>query len=199
VLTGQPAYDAGLVLNHEDIHEVYLGKEETHNSQHFEIERWRTWDNGGTWAKTADITAGSPNLPDKVFRPYVPINHHPDLPVLFIGGTYTAYDNFDTYMYRTYPSLLSPVYAQVAEDVAQPIALKLLRTAQKQGVDISQVRIMTKSGVAYFPLVEPTSPLASRLRVMINSVKSLALNFEYFEASGELLVVNGEALLIGAD
>lgn len=99
-----PAYNAGIMLNHSDPFEVVLGREKVFNSKKFYIELWRF--NGSTFQKTEDITENIPGLPDKVFRPVIPRNYHENFKILFLGGNYTWYRSWETYLYRVYISNL---------------------------------------------------------------------------------------------
>ena len=96
----QPAYDAGIALNYDNVNELSLSREIPLGSGNFEIEKWITLDNGLTWELDEEITNSYEFLDDKQFRPYVPLNSHPELDVLWVGGpTYETYNNFETYLY----------------------------------------------------------------------------------------------------
>lgn len=148
-VTTQPAYEAGLVLNHENINEVYLGREIPLGSKHFEIERWYTHDKGITWIKIEDITAPYPMLDAKQFRPYVPINHHPQMRVLWIGASrYTNYDSYDSYLYA-----LQGHNGVMCKCKSNKGIEKLKLTN-----DNSQLKIYTEDGLKMFSLVPKNSP-----------------------------------------
>jgi len=96
----QPAYEAGIALNYDNVNQLYLSREIPLGSGNFEIEKWASPDGGETWNLDEEITSGYKFLDDKQFRPYVPINSHPELDVLWIGGpTYRTYNDFETYLY----------------------------------------------------------------------------------------------------
>jgi hypothetical protein len=84
----QPWYSGGVVLDHDDPSVVYLSKMV---SSHREIYRYITTDGGTTWEATA-LTSGS--SVDNI-RPVAVRNHAPDLRVLWLSGTYTAYTDYD--------------------------------------------------------------------------------------------------------
>jgi hypothetical protein len=84
-------YSGGMSLDHGDPSTVYLSRRV---GGVFEIERWRTADNGRTWRSTP-ITSGS--LVDNV-RPVAPRGAHSDAPapVVWMRGSYPGYTNFST-------------------------------------------------------------------------------------------------------
>ena len=96
----QPAYEGGIALNYANINEVYLSREIELDSKIFEIEKWVTHDNGLTWELYEKITEPYQALDNLQIRPYVPINAHPELDVLWVGGPmYVNYNKFETYLY----------------------------------------------------------------------------------------------------
>ena len=96
----QPAYDGGIALNYANVNEVYLSREIEPDSKQFEIEKWVTEDDGLTWHLYEKITESDESLATLQIRPVVPLNAHPDLDVLWVGGPkYVNYNKFDTYLY----------------------------------------------------------------------------------------------------
>lgn len=101
-VSSQPAYEGGISINPNDIDEVVLGREYPNTgSKEWEIEIWRTSDKGQTWTLTDQITERYKFLPKKQWRPFIPLNHHPEMKVLWVGGPkYQTFDDFETYLYQ---------------------------------------------------------------------------------------------------
>lgn len=88
--SGEQNYSGGICFDSKRPDTVYLSKQV---GSYWEIQHWRTADDGATWAKQRDITTGSTV---KNCRPYSPRNHNGDLPVIWWSGTYTSYTNYNT-------------------------------------------------------------------------------------------------------
>ena len=91
----EPSYAAGICFDADSVDIVYLGKESGGIS---EIEKWATSDGGTTWAKTSDITSGSP-AGVKNARPIAPLNAAYGATLLWWRGTYTSYTAYTTDIY----------------------------------------------------------------------------------------------------
>ncbi|MDY0167940.1 MAG: hypothetical protein RBS80_15435 [Thermoguttaceae bacterium] len=90
-----------IMLNHENPREVVLGRElPPLHSKRFVIEIWSR-QRDGTWRKKHDVSRLDPEQPSKVFKAYIPWNHHPEFKVLWLGGPYTGITTWETRMYRT--------------------------------------------------------------------------------------------------
>jgi len=88
----EPNYSGGIILNHHDPSMVYLSRE---INGVFEIEQWKTGNQGENWTVTA-ITA---NSKFNNVRPFVARSHPPDTPpmVLWMNiRNYVHYTNFDS-------------------------------------------------------------------------------------------------------
>ena len=83
-------YSAGMCFDGNDPTRVYVSAQV---SGQWEIQEWRTTDNGATWAKHRDITSGSAV---KNCRPWSPRGHDGKIAVLWWRGTYTSYTNYST-------------------------------------------------------------------------------------------------------
>lgn len=95
--TSTPSYAGGIGILPDDVSTVYLSRQvpKTGCPDAFEIERWRTPDNGVTWAKVNTVTPGSYT---KNTRPVCPRNRSlltaASVPeVLFMRGGYTSYQH----------------------------------------------------------------------------------------------------------
>lgn len=96
-ITQDPSfYSGGIVLDHENPDIAYLS---TGSGNDFDLEKW-TWD-GTAWVQDSVVASDEENI-----RPVVPRNHHPDLPVIWMGGEYTYFKPFQGGMYDT--GLFSP-------------------------------------------------------------------------------------------
>lgn len=93
-----PSYDGNIVLDHENVNDVYLGKEIRPGI--FEIQKWSTPDNGISFQKISSVSDGQ--IHTKCIRPYVPINHSSSLPLLYLCGSYSMYDKFNTSLYGSF-------------------------------------------------------------------------------------------------
>jgi len=93
----EPHYSGGLVINKADPGVVYLSREV---SDVFEIEKWRTHDDGRTW-KTTPLTRNSSH---GNVRPVYPYGYRGTADhFLWMFGQYTTYKNFATGIMVTVP------------------------------------------------------------------------------------------------
>lgn len=85
-------YSPGICFDSADVNTVYLSKPDPVAR---EIQVWKTTDNGAAWAKTKNITYGSPDGMVNG-RPYSPRNHHPKMRVVWWSGNYISYTDYTT-------------------------------------------------------------------------------------------------------
>lgn len=90
--TGNDFYSGGMCFDAHDATKVYLSKKV---GSSWELQEWRTTDNGATWAKYRDITSGSASGV-KNCRPMSPRNHDGRACVVWWSGTYTDFYVWDT-------------------------------------------------------------------------------------------------------
>lgn len=83
-------YIGGACFDGNDTDVVYLG---VSGSGVYEMQKWRTSDNGATWAKTRDLSTGTASTYDN-YRPVSPIGHPDELAVIWCQGTYPFYDSW---------------------------------------------------------------------------------------------------------
>jgi hypothetical protein len=88
-------YSGGLCFDANDTTRVYLSKYVTDT---WEIQEWRTGDDGATWALFRDITAAS-GAGVVNGRPYSPRNHDGQCCCVWWRGTYTDFTSFSTAVY----------------------------------------------------------------------------------------------------
>lgn len=88
-------YAGGLCFDSLDCNRIYLSAP---ISGVREIQEWQSLDNGATWAKLRDITAGT-SAGTLNARPYSPRNHHSALGVLWWRGSYTSFTSYATNVY----------------------------------------------------------------------------------------------------
>ncbi len=88
----EPNYSGGIILNHHDPSMVYLSRE---INGVFEIEQWKTEDQGENWK----VTAVTSNSKFNNIRPFVARNHPPDAPPMVLWMSvrnYVHYTDFDS-------------------------------------------------------------------------------------------------------
>jgi hypothetical protein len=85
---GNDFYSGGMCFDSQDATKVYLSKKV---GDAWELQEWRTTDNGGTWAKRRDITSGSASG-TKNCRPMSPRGHDGRAAVVWWKST--AYTDF---------------------------------------------------------------------------------------------------------
>jgi hypothetical protein len=83
-------YSGGMCFDGADPDRVYASVQV---SGQWEIQEYRTTDDGATWSKVRDITQGSSV---KNCRPWSPRGHDGKLKVLWWRGTYTTFTNYST-------------------------------------------------------------------------------------------------------
>lgn len=88
-------YAGGLCFDSLDCNRIYLSAP---ISGVREIQEWQSLDNGATWAKLRDITAGT-SAGTLNARPYSPRNHHSALGVLWWRGSYTSFTSYAVDIY----------------------------------------------------------------------------------------------------
>ena len=90
--SSQPNYSGGGTINKSDTSMVYISREYNNlagdNGGRFEIRKCTL---SGTW-DCASITTGSVKIN---MRPIVPRNSHAELPVIWLYGDYTTFQNYD--------------------------------------------------------------------------------------------------------
>jgi hypothetical protein len=84
-------YTGGACFDGNDTNVVYLAREVATGV--YEMQKWRSNDNGVTWTKVRDLSTGTASGQDN-WRPVSPVGHTYDLAVIWPQGTYTAYDNW---------------------------------------------------------------------------------------------------------
>ena len=89
---GNDFYSGGMCFDSQDATKVYLSKKV---GAAWELQEWRTPDNGATWAKYRDITSGSASG-FKNCRPMSPRNHDGSACVVWWAGTYSNFYSWDT-------------------------------------------------------------------------------------------------------
>lgn len=88
-------YAGGLCFDSLDCNRIYLSAP---ISGVREIQEWQSLDDGATWAKLRDITAGT-SAGTLNARPYSPRNHHSALGVLWWRGSYTSFTSYAVDIY----------------------------------------------------------------------------------------------------
>lgn len=94
--TGQKRYSGGFVADMVDVSQVYLSlvdRDGTEDGFTRHIWRYQTDDNGSTWNRTRISKKGQGKAHS---RPVVPVNRHPDLPVVWQYGHYVNYLEYRT-------------------------------------------------------------------------------------------------------
>jgi hypothetical protein len=96
---GSIMYSAGIVLDPENPDIVYLARRK---GERFQVEVWRTPDNGASW-KVTPITSGARNH----MRPVVPRNRPGtrDVQVLNMYGRYNSYRTYQTAIALTHRAI----------------------------------------------------------------------------------------------
>lgn len=84
-------YSGGLCFDGNDPTRVFVSVQD---GSAWEVQEYRTDDDGATWSKYRDITSGSGSV--KNCRPWSPRGHDNKLAVLWWRGTYTTYTNYST-------------------------------------------------------------------------------------------------------
>lgn len=84
-------YTGGIDFDSRNPNIVYLSKYVTNT---WEIQEWRTADNGATWAKFRDITTGSGSGVVNG-RPHSPMNHDGEVCCVWWRGRYTDFTDYD--------------------------------------------------------------------------------------------------------
>jgi hypothetical protein len=124
----EPAYTGGICFDSQDPTIVYLSNpvlQTTSNNSALsvndpfpirEIQEWRTYNNGATWAKTRDITRNTPpNIMN--LRPYSPKNHDGRIAVVWCRGAYGGWvRTFNTNLYAAsrVNSAIAPIGSGIA-------------------------------------------------------------------------------------
>lgn len=88
--SGEAYYTGGACFDGNDINVVYLSTEV--NTGVYELQKWRTTDNGATWSKVRDLSTGTSGQDN--IRPVSPVGHSANDAVYWMLTTYTAYDNW---------------------------------------------------------------------------------------------------------
>lgn len=88
--SGEAYYSGGMCFDGNNANVVYVSRQV---SGQWEIQEYRTANDGATWALERSITSGSSV---RNARPYSPRGHDNKLGVLWWSGTYTTYINYDT-------------------------------------------------------------------------------------------------------
>ncbi|WP_340106381.1 BNR-4 repeat-containing protein [Rhodohalobacter sp. 8-1] len=115
--TGQRRYSGGFVVDTVDLSQVYLSlvnPDGTEDGFTRHIWRYKTDDNGSTWNRTRISRQGQGKAHS---RPVVPVNRHPDLPVLWQYGHYVNYLEYHTALAAGDHGTLNDTqyYVQIAE------------------------------------------------------------------------------------
>ena len=89
-------YEGGLVLDYEDPTHAYLAVET--NNRNFQIQEWKTPDQGQTWEKVADHSPSGADRysPTKRARPVSPYGHNGEMPLVYWSGKYDDRFKHDT-------------------------------------------------------------------------------------------------------
>ena len=87
---GEIMYSAGITLDHENPDHLAMARKK---GEWFQIEAWRTSDNGANWT----ITSITDNA-DHHMRPVIPRHHNvpSTMRLLFFRGTYNSYTTYET-------------------------------------------------------------------------------------------------------
>lgn len=94
--SGQRRYSGGFVIDPEDLATVYVSLVDpgvSGNSHSRHVWRYETPDEGRSWTRTQVSRPGQGKAHS---RPVVPINRHPDLPVIWLYGHYVNYLEYHT-------------------------------------------------------------------------------------------------------
>lgn len=93
----QPAYNGFISINHSEISEMYMGREQTTGGGEWEIERWKAFNGGQNVEMVEAISSKDGTQPVKVFRPFVPRNAHESMDVVWCAATtYTTFNNYNS-------------------------------------------------------------------------------------------------------
>ena len=85
-------YSGGITLDHENPGAVYLSREVNGT---FEVETWRTADDGKTWSRQA-VTSGSGTKNVRPISPRGLQSFNDDMSVVWMRGAYSTYLNYQT-------------------------------------------------------------------------------------------------------
>jgi hypothetical protein len=88
IYSAEVQYSGGADIDHNDPNIVYLSRETTPGSKRWQVEDWRTADNGAGFTRSAVITP-SPTL--KNVRPVTPWGPPGEIQVLWMSGTYNGF------------------------------------------------------------------------------------------------------------
>lgn len=89
--SGEAYYHGGLSFDSQDVNLVYLSAPISGVRQ---VQRWRTADDGATWAQQRVLTTGGTAGSPLRIRPVSPVGHDGTLPVIWPEGTYGSYTSF---------------------------------------------------------------------------------------------------------
>lgn len=84
--SGQPYYSGGACIDKSDVSIIYCSVEENGS---WNLYKYSTSNNGLNWVNTSKIASSA-------IRPVVSINANANLPVLWMNGTYTTYEDYNT-------------------------------------------------------------------------------------------------------
>jgi hypothetical protein len=86
---GEILYSAGIVLDPSDPNTVFMARRK---EGFFQLERWRTPNDGETWTRTAVTTNANDHM-----RPVVPRGHDEStVPLFYMAGRYNSYTTYQT-------------------------------------------------------------------------------------------------------
>lgn len=136
-----PMYSGGITLDHDDPTTVYLSRQA---GQGFNVEVWRTPDGGATWSSRL-LTPGSTV---KNVRPFSPRGDEPGGEmVMWMSGTYTNYNSFQTQVTALNGELFPPAPppAPATAPPAPPPVVSDVRLA-RAAVSSQVIRIGPRAG-----------------------------------------------------
>jgi hypothetical protein len=88
IYSAEVQYSGGADIDHNDPNIVYLSRETTPGSKRWQVEDWRTADNGASFIRSSVITP-SPTL--KNVRPVTPWGPPGEIQMLWMSGTYNGF------------------------------------------------------------------------------------------------------------
>jgi len=99
-------YAGGICFDGNDDHRLWVSVEV---SGHYEMQTWESTDGGATWGKTRDITTGTTGTDVHNARPFSPKGYGAgsnNIAVVYWGGRYTTYIDYNTAVYAAFLPLV---------------------------------------------------------------------------------------------
>lgn len=169
--SGELYYSGGMCFDGNNRNVVYVSRQV---SGQWEIQEYRTADNGATWALARSITSGSSV---KNCRPYSPEGHDDRLGVLWWSGTYSTYTSYNTSIRSARAVAAAPAeitvdasgLASIAHAASGAVAADVLATVAADANGLAGVAHSAQGGVS----VTVIGPEAPQIEVSAAGVASL--------------------------